>query len=102
MRVMTGNESLPTPEQPQLGIRIETAVANPSAEKQIFARKFVAACRVGASDSGANFFSQSRTHLLVRVQQQHPILGAELDRVLFLGHIATPWFQHDLGSVFPR
>ena len=42
VRIMTGDKSLPAPEQPQLGVRIEAAVAHPSAQKQILARKFVA------------------------------------------------------------
>ena len=98
---MAGDKSLPTPEQAQLGIWIKTAVTNPSAEKQILARKFVAAGVVRAGDGGANFLGQARTHLLISVQQQHPILGAQLDRILFLRDVAAPRFKHDAGSVFP-
>src|ERR1700692_1142330 len=72
MRIVSGDESLPTPEHSQLGIWIKTAMTNPSAEKQILAWESVAACGVRAGDGGTNLFGQARTYLLVGVKQQHP------------------------------
>src|SRR5258706_8140670 len=94
VRVVAGDESLPASEQSQLGIWIETPMSNPPAQKQIFPRKFVTARSIRTNDGNADFLGQSPTHLLVGVEQQHPVLSAQLDRVLLLRHVAAPWFNH--------
>src|SRR5271155_1989964 len=99
MRVVPGDEALPASKEPELGIRIEATMTDPPAKKEILPRKLVTAGSVRERDGGANLFGQARTHFFVGIQQQHPIFGAQVDRILLLRHVAAPGLNRDLGAV---
>src|SRR5579862_191448 len=102
MRVVAGNESLPPAEQAQLRIGIEASMLYPATQKKILSRQPIATRRISATDCGANFPGQARTHLLVSIEQKHPIFAAQIDRILLLRHVSAPRLDDNSGAVFAR
>src|SRR6516165_3097662 len=81
------------PEQPELGVRIKSAVFDPAAEEEILAWNPETGDRGVRSEYGPDFVSQSRLDLLVSVERKNPFARGFYQTRVFLCCEALPWFN---------
>jgi hypothetical protein len=84
-------------EEPELGVRVEAAVANPAVEEEIAALEEVGVGRGIAWEQGADLGLEFGGQLFVGVQREDPGTGAFLDGGVLLCGKALPWLRDDGG-----
>src|SRR5579863_10752028 len=103
MRAVFLESPCPAANQTQLGVRIETTMPDPTAQKKILAWNpeatgLQAADRRAILQRNLHFASQYRLKPLIRIQLQHPIHSRLIHGRIFLLGEAFPSLDENLGT----
>src|ERR1035438_8034126 len=85
-------------EQAQLGVGIESATLDPTAQKEILARNREGSDGRVGRERPANFICQGRFDFFVGIERENPVTCCLGQRGIFLSRESLPRFDVKLGA----